>query len=100
MLLVAVGCTGALIPDCLCGFVDVSIKIRNPALQPLAYAYIAGVLGGQQNVLLKSVSENAEQTVQGNKEGWKDPFSYISIVLMLSCAAVQASYPSSPPQWG
>jgi len=60
--------------------------VLQPILQPLGYAYLAGALAGQQNMLLKALSETLEQSFQGNQQGWADWLPY-AILPVIPCTA-------------
>ena len=57
--------------------------------QPLAYAYLSGALGGQQNVLLKASAENVDEAFRGNEEGWGDWFTYWNIFGCIALGTLQ-----------
>lgn len=62
---------------------------RYKLAQPLAYAYLSGALGGQQNVLLKASAENVDEAFRGNEEGWGDWFTYWNIFGCIALGTLQ-----------
>jgi len=58
----------------------------------LAYAILAGCFAGEQNVTVKAVAEVFEQTFSGNDEGWRTPYPYIFISVIIVTAFMQLTF--------
>jgi len=53
------------------------------------HAFLAGALGGQQNVLFKAIGECLEQTFHGDPSGWASVSTYGVLFVLVICAISQ-----------
>ena len=58
----------------------------------LVYAFLAGAIGSQQNILLKATSVLTEALVNGDTSAWQEPMTYLMACSAFSLAACQLSF--------
>ena len=58
----------------------------------LVYAFLAGAIGSQQNILLKATSVLTEALVNGDTSAWGKPITYVMACSAFGLAACQLSY--------
>ena len=58
----------------------------------LVYAFLAGAIGSQQNILLKATSVLTEALFNGDMEAWDKPITYIMAASAFGLAAFQLSF--------
>lgn len=71
----------------------IPLLAEKPVAFPMAYAYLAGAVGGQQNVFFKAVSTNIAQTTSGNAAGWHHWLAYVMLTGTVGCAVLQVPVP-------